>query len=178
MSDLDLLIDGLKRQVAVPGEFDTVFPDTLDTDLLGTLGDAFGQAQLDGFFGTQVFDPTANTITPDLSTSAAALIVLYATERILISRLRDLNTKTLYKAGPVEYETEKGATSLTAQINYLVDRRKEILAQALRIGRSSGTFYMSDAYTLRSFYDTLGWGSLTMGAAFFEYEMPVLGFVF
>lgn len=177
MSDLSVLIDGLKRQVAVPGEFDTSFPDTLDTDLLGMLGDAFGQAQLDGFFGVQVFDPEANTITPDLSVSASALVVLYATERILISRLRDLNTKTLYKAGPVEYETEKGATSLTAQINYLADRRKEILAQALRIGRSSGTFYMSDAYTLRTFYDTLGWGGGMLGGAFFEYEMPVLGFV-
>lgn len=173
MSDLDILIEGLKRQVAVPGEFEVSFPSTEDSDLLGMLGDAFGQAQLDGFFGVQAFDPDAGTVLPDLSVSGGALVILYATERILISRLRDLNTRTVYEAGPVKYELEKGATSLTAQINYLMQRRKDLLEQARRASRACGTFSMIDAYSIRS-SAMAGFGD---GGSFFGYELPVLGFV-
>ena len=44
MTFLATLVSGLKRQVAVPGVFATSFPNTLDSDLVGSFADAFAQA--------------------------------------------------------------------------------------------------------------------------------------
>jgi hypothetical protein len=173
MSALDLLIDGLKRQVAVPGEFDTSFPNTANSDLLGSLADAFGQAQLDGFFGTMVYDPSDNTVTPDLSPGGAAIIGLYAAENVLMAKFRNVFVKTRYKAGPVEYEADLSANVLSAQIKDLQDRRKALLVQALRLDRAgSPSVYVTDAYVTRSFGFLPWFGGVDMsGFGFWTYEL-------
>lgn len=152
MTNLQTLIPGLKRQVAVPGEFTASFPNTLDPDLLGTLGDAFGQAQMDGFFGSQVLNIQAHTITPDLSTAGVAVIGLYAAEQILLSKFRNLPTKTVYKAGNVEYAVDLSASVLSAEIRELRARRQLLVDQGLRLARAATpSIYMKDAYLTRSF---------------------------
>lgn len=151
MSNLIALVPGLKRQVAVPGEFTTSFPNTTDTDLLGTLSDAFGQAQMDGFFGSQTLNLQAHTVSPDLSTAGVAVIGLYAAENMLLAKFRNLPTKSVYKAGPVEYQIDYSANVLSAEIKDLQSRRQGLIEQALRLSRaSSPSIYMKDAYLTRS----------------------------
>lgn len=151
MTNLSTLIAGLKRQVAVPGEFTASFPNTLDPDLLGTLGDAFGQAQMDGFFGAQVLNVNAHTITPDLSIAGIAVVGLYAAENMLLAKFRNLPTKTVYKAGNVEYAIDFSANVLSAEIRDLQARRQGLIEQALRLSRASApSIYMKDAYVTRS----------------------------
>lgn len=170
MTNLADLVEGLKRQVAVPGEYATYFPNTTDPDLIGSLADGFAQAQLDGFFGDQAIDTTANTVSPDLSAAGAALVILYTQERILMSKLRNLNSKTTYKAGSVEYTVEQPASVLTSEIKALQERRKELLAQALRVARGKTGTYMVDAYMTRAvgLYPFLGLGEW---GGWYSYEL-------
>ena len=164
MSDLSDLVEGLKRELAVPGAFAASFPNTSDEDLVGSLADGFASAQLDGFFREQLLDVDAATITPDLSAAGGALVIAYATERVLFSLLRELNSRMTYEAGPVKYEVEKSAALLTEQMRYLRQRRQDLLAQALRASRTGQTVYMTDAYLTRSLA-TLG------GGQYFAYEL-------
>jgi hypothetical protein len=174
MSSLSSLVAGLKRQVAVPGEFVSSFPKTADTDLLGVLGDAFGQAQMDGFFGAQILDVNAHTITPDLSTAGSAVVGLYAAEGMLLSKFRNMPTKSLYKAGSVEYEVDMSANVLAAEIKDLQDRRKTLITQALRLARASTpSLYVKDAYLTRSmaFLPWFGEGFDRENFGFWAYEL-------
>jgi hypothetical protein len=171
MSALDDLVEGLKREVAVPGEFAASFPNTTDDDLVGTLADAFGSAQLDGFFGNMVLDLNLGTVTPDLSAAGAALIITYASERVLLSKLRNLASKTVYKAGGVEYSVEQSASVLTAELKLLQQRRNDIKAQAMRAARAGQAVYMVDAYVTRSMGHIFGYGS---SAGFYGYELTGL----
>jgi hypothetical protein len=166
MSELETLVEGLKRELAVPGEFDASFPNTGDDDLLGSLMDGFAGAQLDGFFGDQSLDTATAVVTPDMSAAGGALVIAYATERILLSKLRDLNSRTSYEAGPVKYEIEKSSNLLTEQMKYLRQRRLDLLAQALRAARAGTTFYMTDAYATRAAM-VAGYGS----PSFYAYEL-------
>lgn len=173
MTNLSALVPALKRQVAIPGEFATSFPNTVDNDLLGVLGDAFGQAQMDGFFGAQVLNVNAHTVLPDLSAGGAAVIGLYAAEGILLSKFRNLPTSTRYKAGPVEYEINISAGVLAGEIKELRERRAALVAQALRLSRAgSPAIYVRDAYITRSF-GFLPWfgGSDMSDFGFWGYEL-------
>jgi len=141
MTVLNALVPALKREVAVPGTFDDVFPDTGRSDLIGSLADGFSQAKLEGgWFGDVVLDITDpdNTVwatTPDLSDAGGALVVIYSASQILHSLLRNAGqgstAKARYKAGPVEYETEAGvsATVLRAELDYLTERKQALIAQ-------------------------------------------------
>jgi len=168
MSALADLVEGLKRELAVPGTFNASFPNTTDPDLTGSLADGFASAQLDGFFGTMVLDPTTSTVTPDLSPAGGSLVIAYATERVLLSLLRDLNARQTYEAGPVKYEIEKSASLLTEQMKYLRERRKELLAQAMRAARAGQTVYMTDAYLTRAV-------AAVSGIYYYSYELAGLG---
>jgi hypothetical protein len=168
MSDLADLVEGLKRELAVPGAFASSFPNTTDDDLIGSLADGFASAQLDGFFREQTVDVDAGLITPDLSAAGGALVIAYATERVLFSLLRELNSRMTYEAGPVKYEVEKSANLLTEQMKYLRQRRQDLLAQALRASRQGQTTYMTDAYLTRSL-------AIIGGGQYFSYELIGLG---
>jgi hypothetical protein len=171
MSDLADLVDGLKRELAVPGEFATTFANTTDDDLTGALADAFAGAQLDGFFSDQVLDPNAQTVTPDLSVSGGALVVLYASERILTAKLRTIPTRVVYDAGGgTKYEKDQSANVMVQELKMISDRKKQLLAQALRLSRARSGTYMTDAYVTRAlgYYSALlngEWGG------FFPYEL-------
>lgn len=176
MSNLSLLTSGLKRELAVPGEFDTVFPNTLDTDLLGSLGDAFARAQLDGYFGVQVLNALTYDVLPDLSAAGGALVGVYAAEIILLSKIRFVATRTVYKAAGVEYEKDLAASVLVQELKMLQARKDRILAQALRSMRAAGGgFAMDDAYLQRTLAApwAINYVALELGiwGGFFPYEL-------
>ena len=143
------LVPSLKRAVAPPGEFDTFFTNTTDNDLSATLADALAEAQLDGFLGTITLDVTSETTTPDLSNAQAALVILYATARVLTARVANLKNKTRYKAGNAEAETEQSATVLVELLRQTKDRKKQLLDDA-RAGRMTQAFAMVDMYVAKS----------------------------
>lgn len=150
MSDLGDLVEAFKREATVPGTFAATFPDTDDDQIIGALSDAFAEAQLDGFFGATTLDVDAGIVTPDLSVAGAALVVMYAGMRLTRQHLRSLNTREAYKAGSVEYATERSAGALTEELKQLRARRDQILANALRSGRRGGTTFVLDAYVPRA----------------------------
>lgn len=147
-TDLDELIEPLKREVAVPGTFASVYKSTTNDDLLGSLGDAFSRAQLDGFFQSQVLDIDAGTVTPDLSGAGRAAVIIYAAESILTMKILELKQRVAYEAGPVKYETENAASVLTEVLRGMRLRRISIL-DGMESYRRIGTFAMQDMYADR-----------------------------
>lgn len=157
MSNLADLVEAFKREVSVPGTFSQDFPLTSDDDLAAALGDAFGEAQLDGFFGAMELDPATGVVTPDLSLAGAALIVIYGGIRMTRQQLRALRTATKYKAGPVEYELQSSASAVTEDLKQLERRKQSIIDGAIRAGRGRGTTFVLDAYVSRQgTYDFYG----------------------
>lgn len=162
MSDLATLVEPLKREIAIPGEFDTTFPNTSDDDLTYSLADGFAEAQLDGYFPTLVLDPDDNSVTPDLSAAGGSLVIIYTGMRIIRSQLRALNTRSNYEAASVKYEVEKSSTVLREELKYLIKRRDDLTAQARR---STGATYVFDSYFARSAVD---WSRV---GGFYAYEL-------
>jgi hypothetical protein len=162
MTDLSTLVEGLKREIAVPGEFDTTFPNTADSDLEATLGDAFAECQMDGFFSTMSLDTGTFVVTPDLSAAGGALVIIYGSMRILRSYIRELGTRSLYEAGPVKYETERAASVLKEELVYLKERKASLIAQGKTSGRQT---YVYDGYFARAATDWSDYGG------FYSYEM-------
>ncbi|HVH54529.1 MAG TPA: hypothetical protein VNA32_10425, partial [Actinomycetota bacterium] len=149
-TDLTTLVEALKRELAVPGEFDTVFPNTSDDDLAAALADAVAEAQLDGFFGGNTVDPAALTVTPALSSGAMALVVIYAGIRSIRSQLRNMKTHVKYEAAGVSYETETAASVLTQELKDFRDRKDNLLALILRQSRAGSAVQVMDGYLIRS----------------------------
>lgn len=168
MTDLTELVDSLKREVAVPGTFATVYKSTTDDDLVGSLMDAFAAAQLDGFFLNQTLDLFTFQVTPDLSPAGRAAVLIYAAERILTMQVMGLRQRSLYEAGSVKYETENSAQVLTQILKSLAERKKLVLGQA-DSARRTGTFAMQDMFADR-LTGTEG-AYIGGGAAFFAYEL-------
>lgn len=153
MTLLSSLIGALKRDVAVPGTFATVFPSTQDSDLTALVADAFGEAQLMGFLSTYSLQASGgdfSTLGPDpaggqtpvptdLSVPAQAVIVMFAAIRLVRAQLRSLPLQEKYKAGSVEYEVGRSATVLrdtlkemSDQLNKLIDiARQQARAKAM-----------------------------------------------
>lgn len=146
MSDLADLVDPLKRELAVPGTYDTAFPNTGDQDLLDSLADGFSEAQLDGYFSDYTLDLDTYLTTPDYSAAGGSLIVLYTGMRIIRAQLRALNLSEKYNAGPVSYEIERSSTLLREELKYLISRRDDLVSQAKKTG---GTVVL-DSYFTRS----------------------------
>lgn len=150
VTSLSDYIEALKRELAVPGEFATTFPNTTDDDLVGTLADGFAECQLDGFFISQTVDPNVGSVTPALSSGGAALIVIYSGIRVIRSQLRNLKTTQIYEAAGVKYEVQTAATVLTEELKDFRARREQILALVLRQLRSKRAVYVGDGYLTRS----------------------------
>jgi len=136
MTALSTLVESLKRELAVPGQFDETFPVTADSDLIGTLADGFGEAQLWGFFPTLALTPTTvdgeedwETNAP-LSAAGATLVVLFAAARVLRAQIRAFNTMERYKAGPVEVETQRAAGVLKDELDYVTTRISDLIKDA------------------------------------------------
>lgn len=169
---ISALVPALKRELAVPGTFADVFPNTTDTDLVGTLADGFAEAQLFGFFKsltlTAVDTPNPGTdwtVDPELSSAGGALVVIYASIRSIRAQLRNLKTLQRYKAGAVEFETQQAASVLTTELNYLKDRLKDIITNAEGSSRASaGLATVFDNYLARN-VERSSWGG------FYAYEV-------
>lgn len=147
MSDLGVLVDALKRSVAVPGTFDAIFTETTDTDLEDTLLDAFAEAQLWGFFPTHDADDLG-VVTPDLTRGEGALVVIFAMCRVLTAEIRNRKTHTRYEAGGAVFEQDQAGGLL---IQLLKDYQLQ-KAELLKRGNVSAAsaFYMADQYFLRA----------------------------
>lgn len=177
-TDLSTLVPALQREVAVPGTFATVFPDTQTSDLTGLLCDAFAQAQLDGFFANQVLDPDTNLVTPGVSSGGCALVLLYAGESMIRSQIRVLKTKTAYGAGGgVTYDVEQSANALTQELKDIQARRANLLALVLRLARAGRAVYVTDGYLQRSAGYLFAYGlSSELGFGFYGFELPLFGY--
>lgn len=147
--NLSDLVPSLKRALATPGTFADLFPDTLDTDLTGTLADAVAECQLDGFLSTSTLDVSVSTVTPDLSTAQTSLVVLYAMSRVVTAKIANLKNRTRYKAGNAEAETEQSATVLLELMRGIRDHKKRLLEEA-KAGDLATAFAMVDLYVARS----------------------------
>lgn len=143
------LVPSLKRALAAPGEFDTFFPNSTDTDLSGILADAVAECQLDGFFGAISLNVLDETTTPDLTNAQQALVILYAMARVLTAAIANNNTRTRYKAGNVEAETERAPSVLVELLKETRERKKQLLEDA-KIGNLATAFAMVDMYVAKS----------------------------
>lgn len=147
MTDLIDLVEAYKREVSIPGAFATDFPNVTDLQIQAALGDAFGEAQIDGFFGTMSLDTDDWSITPDLSTAGAALVVMYAGMRVLRQRLVTMGGGATYKAGSVEYSTTQAIATQSELLKQLERRKNQILENTRRgVGTS---VFMLEGYAHR-----------------------------
>lgn len=145
MTELSDLVGAYKRETALLGTYDETFPKSTDVEVVGALADAFAEAQLDGFFHGVALDLDDGSLTPDLSTAGAGLVVLYAGARVVRQQIVQMNSRMRVKAGSVEYETERA--TLTQIQKDLTDRKKQLIENALRgIGTSVFVF---DSYRSR-----------------------------
>lgn len=170
MTALSTLAPALKRELAVPGTFDDVFPDTVDADLVASLADGFAEAQLYGYFPdvaltADTTDPAAPdwATSPDLSAAGGALITIFTSMRILRAQLRTLNSGERYKAGATEFEIQRSAMLLRDELKFLTQRLDELVRQSRRAVTSVAVI---DNYFARG-------GGITIGAlgGFHPYEL-------
>lgn len=174
-TDLNDMVEPLKRELAVPGEFATTFPNTQQADLVGTLQDGFAKAQLDGFFGTQTVDLATSIVSPGLSSGGMALVLLYSSEGVIRAQLRNLKTKTLYKSSSgAEYDAERAASVLVESLKDLNLRKQRLLDLMLRLQRAGQSVYVTDAYLVRAQGYLYASGALVseLGFGFFGWELP------
>lgn len=148
MSDVSDLVDSLKRATAPLGDFATVFGSATDEDVTGALMDGFAEAQLDGWFTPAMGNAIAldidnETLTPDITPSQGALIVLYAAYRMAQARLLSIKTRTKYVASGASFETEIAASVLTTALNLMAQRKTDLYKRALYSG-ANAAFHMAD----------------------------------
>lgn len=149
-TDLSDLVEALKRDVAVPGNFDSVFPNTEDPDLVLTLEDGLAQAQLDGFFSDLELDLNTHVTTPGLSPASQRVVILYSSEIISKNQLTALAERKRYKAGPTEYETSTYATVLQERLKDIRAAKQALLDQLLKLGRGANSTQTIDGYWTRA----------------------------
>lgn len=148
------LVEPLKREVAGPGNFETVFPNADDDIMFAYLGDAFAEAQLDGYLGSYTLDLVTGEFSEDITLGEGALITIYAAIKVMNTQILSLAAGSKYKAGPVEYETGSSASVLKTALDNLYARRERLLKQ----GYTNDSWW-GDAYWGRIFcgYSQTGW---------------------
>lgn len=143
MSDLNALVPALKRAVAPPGRFVAVFPEAQDSDLVGQLADALGAVQLDGYLGSFATDVDAETVTPDVTQAQGALLVMYASIRMLRNEIRNRKSHVHYEAKGAVFEEDTGASVMVEMLRDLRAEQQRFLDNAKTVGLASA-FYMAD----------------------------------
>lgn len=137
-----------KRNVAVPGRFTTLYPETTDPDIAAALVDGFYRARLDGWFPGVEADLTTLQTTPDLSTTGVALSIVYAGIQFIRNELKNMPTRTNYAApGGLQAETEYGPSVMVERLKELQQEKKDLLALAQR--PSARPVFMHDGYAIR-----------------------------
>lgn len=163
MTDLADLVEAYKREVALPGTFTTAFPTITDEHIAAALGDAFGEAQMDGFFGSMELDTDGWTIAPDLSTAGAAVVIMYAGMRVVRQQIRAMKSAVTYEAGIVKYAIQQSASALGEDLKQLERRRNQVIANARR-GAGTSVF-MIEGYVAR--------GRNNFYGGLFDYEIAL-----
>lgn len=149
MSELIEIVPALKRAVAVPGTFDSIFPETDDSELAALLGDAVAEAQLDGFLSGYELDVDFLEVTPDLTLPMVALLTIYAGHRVLVNEIRNRKNHVRYEAGPTVFEEDQTASMLNELLRQTNDRKKDLVEQA-RLGQLDGGVYVADMYVSKA----------------------------
>jgi hypothetical protein len=141
-TDLDnsSIVSSIKRALAPIGEYDSIWPNSTDEELGLLAADAFGQARLEGFFGSYEYDLLTNEVDADLSDAEIALIIAYSTIRAIRAKLLTMGQATRYKAGPVESETTPIATVLTS----LLESAERVVDTVLKRRASSSRPVFAD----------------------------------
>lgn len=148
MSDLVDSTDSLRRVLARPGTFSTLFPETTQDDLVGVLLDGLAEVQLDGMLTEFSFDDTG-TVTPDLTAPQSALVILYAGVRLIRSELLNrAQHKRYVGAGGVTFEEDQATNVLRDIMKTLNDQKERIREIASR--DYVGAFGMVDQYFVRA----------------------------
>ena len=160
MTQMDDMVPMFKREVAPPGQYDTLYPNSTDAEIKGFLADGFAEAQLEGFFGEVVLDMATEDFVPDLSQPGMMLVVIYAGMRTLRSQLMNANSNTRYKAGPTEYEVSGPSASVLTELIKGARARRDMLLEQARRG-AGPTDYFLDYYALR----------ITTYGSFYPYEL-------
>lgn len=141
-------VEWFKREVAVPGTFATLFPDTTDDDLAAALVDGLYRAKIDGWFSTIDADPDTFLATTEMTMTGVALVVIYSGIKFIQNQIKDMATRQRYEApGGLVADTERAPTVLTERLKELVVEKNAILAQA---GNSRArAIRMQDGYAIR-----------------------------
>lgn len=149
--DLSDYVDVLRREITPPGS--TLFADVTDDTLTSYLADAFWEARLDGLLSS--WESTDDGIVSpvggasELPRDRVALIVLYASIRMLRNHVLNLGTKFRAVAGPVEFETQNSANLLTDMLSQLKDTKNRLLDKEGELWGNTTT-YVTDAYSVRN----------------------------
>lgn len=151
MTALTTLVEPLKRELAVPGLFDEIFPFTDDAALTASLADGFSEAQLQGYFPTLTLGPPpAYETSENISAAGGALVILFTGMRIIRAQLRSLLLNERYKAGSAEYETTRSAMLLRDELKYLQTRIDALILNAQRASRAVLSVTVIDNYWARN----------------------------
>lgn len=160
MSDLADNVDSLKRTLARPGLFASLFPETTDDDLTLVLRDGLAHAQLDGLLIDYETDDDG-VVEPDLSRPQVALIVLYSGLMLLRAELLNRKTHRRYEASGAVFEEDQ-ATNILRDLLRNAEARVKTILQAAEDAGMGAAVYIADAYYIRALadvgdYPPLGW---------------------
>lgn len=152
-TDLSDWTNSLRRTVARPGEFTRFYPVTTDDDLVGSLLDGMGDAQLDGFLvkPTMYVAEDDGLVTPELTRPQAALVVLYAGRLFLRAELTNRRNRTKYVARGNEADTEQSASIITELLKSAEARIKDVRDRQ-RLVNTASAFQMADLYLVKAVY--------------------------
>lgn len=151
-TDLTLHVGWLKREVAVPGTFRSLFPTITDDDLAAALVDGLYRAKLDGWLPTVNADPDTFQADQPLASEAIAVIVLYTAIKFVQNQITNMPTGQRYEApGGIVVDTQRSASVLAERLKQLHAEKKDLLA-AIGGGttRPRTTIHMSDGYAIRA----------------------------
>ena len=146
--DLSDHVEWLKREVAVPGAFTRLFPETTDDDLAAAMVDGLYRAKLDGWLPRVDADPDTFEVSEPISMTAVAVIVVYSSIKFIQNQIKDMATRQTYKAPGVEATTEHASNLLTERLKELADEKKQLVANA-RASRGGSPVFMQDGYAIR-----------------------------
>lgn len=153
MTDLADLVETLKREVAVPGTFSSVFTETTDQDLTDSLLDAFAASQLDGFLVSSAATDDG-FVSPDLSRGAAALLVVYAGIRFLGADLANRKSHVRYEANGAVFEQDTGPSVLVELLKGLRAKKDQLILAAqqaaLDAARAGMSITVVDGYYIKA----------------------------
>lgn len=139
--DIADLVESLENEVSPPGT--DLYPTVTESQWVSRLKDAFWEAKLNKAFTSYTLDDDDNIVpisgTTDMPREQQQLIVLYAGFRVVLTAYQNLNSAFRAKAGPVEYETQKSATTLKS----LLDALRERIKQAIADGTGSSTGHLA-----------------------------------